>query len=53
MQAKAEAESIKAELDLARTDKAAADEFLALLMAEKQQLKEAHDANLREKGEDA
>lgn len=51
MQAKVEAESIKVELDLVRKDKAAADEFLALLMNEKQELKEAHDSHVKEKGE--
>ncbi|GAQ79907.1 hypothetical protein KFL_000410070 [Klebsormidium nitens] len=49
-QAKTDAESIKVELDLARKDKAAADEFLSLLMNEKQQLKEAHDSHLEERG---
>jgi BarA-like signal transduction histidine kinase len=51
LQAAAEAESLKEELEVARKVKAAADESLALLLVEKQQLQEAHDSNLKVKGE--
>jgi hypothetical protein len=51
LQAIAEAESLKEELEVVRKVKAAADESLALLLEEKQQLQEAHDSNLKVKGE--